>query len=271
MRPSLLLTLPMVPWLLAGAGCSSPALGIPESWKRVVLVELFTSQGCSSCPPADALVRELPRLGFGPEKVLPLSFHVDYWDGLGWKDPFASVAFRRRQEWYAQSGKLRDPDGQSGMRGLYTPQMIVNGAVHFSGQRRQAALSEMRRAAGQPSLVTLSAEATITGPVISVSARVAPLAGIDTSDDWRLSVALISRSARTHVMHGENGGEILDEVAIVRWLSDRLPISFASQSRLNATVVKPPDLRWADAQLVAFVQSETTLKVAAALAVELPR
>ncbi len=219
MRSQLPLTLHLLPWVLAGAGCSSPALGASESWKRIVLVELFTSQGCSSCPPADALVRDLPRLGFGRARVLPLTFHVDYWDGLGWKDPFASVVFRRRQEWHAQSGTLRDPDGQSGLRGLYTPQMIVNGVVHFLGQRRDAALSETRRAAGGSSPITLIAEAAITGQVINVGARAAFAAGVDTTEDWKLIVALVAKSARTHVMHGENGGETLDEVPVFaeRW------------------------------------------------------
>ena len=81
---------------LAAAGCSAPAQGAPAPPKRVVLVELYTSQGCSSCPPADAFVRGLPALGVGRDKVIPLTFHVDYWDRLGWKDPFANPKFTQR-------------------------------------------------------------------------------------------------------------------------------------------------------------------------------
>src|SRR5207253_2749288 len=78
----------------AAAGAAPPR---PQVQPHPVLVELFTSQGCSSCPAADAFVRELPGLGLGRERVLPLTFHVDYWDGLGWKDPFAAPAFTQRQ------------------------------------------------------------------------------------------------------------------------------------------------------------------------------
>src|SRR5436190_23132975 len=115
----------------AGSGCVATAEGAPGAWRRVVLVELFTSQGCSSCPPADAFVRALPSLGYGRDKVLPLTYHVDYWDRLGWKDPFADSDTTKRQTWYARSGRLRSPDGQDGLSGLYTPQMIVDGRVHF--------------------------------------------------------------------------------------------------------------------------------------------
>src|SRR3954469_24818819 len=95
--------------LLLGGGLA-PARGQTVPWNRVVLVELFTSQGCSSCPAADALVRELPGLGFGRDRVLPLTFHVSYWDGYGWKDPFSAQAFTDRQQWYADAGRLRSPD-----------------------------------------------------------------------------------------------------------------------------------------------------------------
>src|SRR5438132_13969858 len=99
--------------LLAALGGCGAAHASAPAWQRVVLVELFTSQGCSSCPPADAFVRDLPALGFGRDKVVPLTFHVDYWDDLGWKDPFATPAFTDRQRWYARSRKLRSPDGQT--------------------------------------------------------------------------------------------------------------------------------------------------------------
>src|SRR6478752_323054 len=112
---------------VAAAGCSPSARAAPTPWRRAVLVELYTSQGCSSCPPADAFVRDLPALGFGRDKVVPLTYHVDYWDRLGWKDPFATPGFTERQEWYARSKKLRSPDGQAGIEGIYTPQMIVDG------------------------------------------------------------------------------------------------------------------------------------------------
>lgn len=259
-----------LPFLLGGAGWSASATaeGPPDAGKRVVLVELFTSQGCSSCPAADELLRELPRLGFTRDKVVPLAYHVDYWDGLGWKDPFASTAFTRRQEWYARAGRLRSPDGQAGLTGLYTPQMIVAGTVHFSGQRRTVALAEIRRAAGRPVHFTLDATASVKGQQIVVSVRAAPRSAEGASEDWRVVVALTQKAAQTRVLHGENGGESLQEVAIVRALSDPIPLPTAPGQPVRTTLAKPAELRWADLEAVAFVQANATGEVAEALAVD---
>src|SRR5690348_12259422 len=162
----------------AAAGCSSTARGAPTEWRRPVLVELYTSQGCSSCPPADAFLRELPALGLGRDKVVPLTFHVDYWDRLGWKDPFASGAYTGRQEWYARSSKLRSPDGASGLDGLYTPQMIVNGTVQFSGQRRETAVYEMEAAAARPPAFDLTVRAAVKGPMVDLAVESTPLGDV---------------------------------------------------------------------------------------------
>src|SRR6516225_2244237 len=97
--------------LLSLGGCGA-AHGASTPWRKVVLVELFTSQGCSSCPAADAFVRELPALGLGRDRVVPLTFHVDYWNSLGWPDPFSSSAFTARQQGYADAGHLRAPGGE---------------------------------------------------------------------------------------------------------------------------------------------------------------
>jgi len=230
--------------VVAAAGCSARAEGAPAAWRRVVLVELFTSQGCSSCPPADAFVRDLPALGFGRDKVVPLTYHVDYWDHLGWKDPFASSAFTNRQEWYARSTKLRSPAGQAGIEGIYTPQMIVDGLVHFSGQRRQDAIREMERAAARPPLFDLAGAATVHGSTIDVAVEVADRGGTKRDADWRVVVALAATKARTSVPRGENAGETLDEAAVVRVLSDRIPVARGPQKSATVRLTKPADLPW---------------------------
>jgi hypothetical protein len=259
--------------VLAVAGCSSgkaeaaPAAATP-SWRRVVLVELFTSQGCSSCPPADAFVRDLPALGFGRDKVIPLTYHVDYWDLLGWKDPFASPSNTRRQGWYARSATLRSPEGQrgQGIQGIYTPQMIVDGQVHFSGQRRQDAAREMERAAARPPLFDLAADATARGSTVEVSVQAAAREGAKPELDWRLVVALAARNARTSVAHGENAGETLDEAAVVRALSDRIPLPRDPRAPITVRLAKPADLAWSDLDVIAFVQSETTREIGSVIA-----
>jgi hypothetical protein len=255
----------------AAAGCTSSAAAAPAAWRRVVLVELFTSQGCSSCPPADAFVRDLPALGFGRDKVVPLTFHVDYWDDLGWKDPFATSVFTERQRWYARSKKLRSPDGEDGIHGIYTPQMIVDGLVHFSGQRRQDAVREMERAGTRPPVFDLIADATAHGSTIDVV-----VAAIDRGDtkrdaDWNVVVALAATKTRTAVARGENAGETLDEAAVVRALSEGSPLARGPRSTVTVRLTKPADLPWSGIEVVAFVQSKATGAIGAALVLDSKR
>lgn len=247
----------------AAAGCNASAVAAPAPWRRTVLVELFTSQGCSSCPPADAFVGQLPALGFGRDKVVPLTFHVDYWDGLGWKDPFATPAFTERQRSYARSGKLRSPDGQAGIDGIYTPQMIVDGLVHFSGQRRQDAIREMERAATRPPAFDLVGHATIQGSMIDVVLTATDRADAKGNADWHIVVALAATKTRTAVARGENAGATLEEAAVVRALSDRIPLPRGPRSPVTVRLSKPADLPWSGIEIVAFIQSNATGEVGA--------
>ena len=288
--------------LAAGLGCRTSAAQQAAAagtsgphGARTVLVELFTSQGCSSCPAADAFVRALPGLGYGRERVVPLTFHVDYWDELGWKDPFASPAFTARQRDYVRAGALVSPDGGRGLSGPYTPQMIVDGHVHFSGGRRQLALAEIDRAAATLVRATLSASAALqghgAGTRVAVTARVmVPGAGhVPTGagaapgarqasrlgspappEDWRLFVALARKSARTPVARGENGGNTLEEADIVRALSPPTPLASRTGGVTRVDVEVPADLEPAMMEVVAFVQSTRDLRVVAATALAPP-
>jgi hypothetical protein len=249
--------------MAAGAGCVPSAAASPGA-PRTVLVELYTSQGCSSCPAADAFVAALPSLGLPRARVVPLTFHVDYWNGLGWRDPFSSAEFTARQQRYADSGLLRSPEGRAGLTGLYTPQMIVDGTTHFPGGRRDVALAEIRRAAEAPPAVELSASAEATGDRAVVTLR-ATGAG-----DWQALVALAARATRTEVPRGENGGRTLEEAAVVRALSAPTTVP-PGGAPFTITVGKPRGLAWSDVELVAFVQSPRTLRVAAATSVALTR
>ncbi|MFQ5438281.1 MAG: DUF1223 domain-containing protein [Paracoccaceae bacterium] len=109
-----------------------------------VVVELFTSQGCSSCPPADELIRELA----ARDDVIPLALHVDYWDYLGWRDSFASAAFSRRQRAYANA---------AGKRTIYTPQVVVQGESHAIGNQTDTVKSLIASYSGTESPVDLNA------------------------------------------------------------------------------------------------------------------
>ncbi len=160
-----------------------------------VVVELFTSQGCSSCPPADALLAELARR---PD-VLPLSFHVDYWDYLGWKDPFASKANTERQRAYVRALHARY---------AYTPQMVIDGAAQEVGSKR----------AQVEALIRGAAAAAAAGPDIAVEGgrvRVGAAPGAPPAAVW---IAFFRKASANEVPRGENAGKRLATTNAVREL-----------------------------------------------------
>jgi hypothetical protein len=174
------------------------ALGAPSfaaAAERPVVVELFTSQGCSSCPPADVLLGELAKR----DDVLALAFHVDYWDRLGWKDPFSSSMATARQRAYA---KLL------GLRTVYTPQLVVDGKDEMVGSdRRRVAQAISAAKAAQRADVTLVREGNEL--VVRVPA---------ISEVGRTSVQLVAYAPGevTRVRAGENEGRTLVNANIVR-------------------------------------------------------
>ena len=261
------LALGAIAWAaMSQIGCASPARAGVGHWRKVVLVELFTSQGCSSCPAADAFVAELPRLGFQRDRVVPLTFHVDYWDDLGWPDPFASSRFTARQRRYAGLGRLASPNGSRAPSGVYTPQMIVDGMVHFSGSQRDIALREISRAGAVAPTFSIAAHTTTVRDQAQIVVQVQSGKGATASGDWRVWAALAAKSARTVVPRGENSGETLMEAAVVRAMSQEVPLTGQT---ISLSLSKPAPLAWNNAEVVVVVQSFTTGDIAAAVAMDI--
>ena len=168
--------------------------------ERPIVVELFTSEGCSSCPPADALLSELATRA----QVLALSFHVDYWDGLGWKDPLSSAAATARQQHYARL---------LGTGGVYTPQIVVDGSWQAVGSEKsavEAAIDMARRAARSIPVSLVSGNGTAR---IAIGAAGSAATG---------SVVLIGFDRRRvdRVAGGENDGRTLTHVGVVRGIAE---------------------------------------------------
>jgi hypothetical protein len=168
----------------------------------VAVVELFTSEGCSSCPPADAVLGELVR-GHAGHPVFALAFHVDYWDELGWPDRFASPDSTARQGAYARALRAR---------GLYTPQMVVGGTEQFTGSDREHAEEAIARATARPASIHLTLHARRSGTqAVAVEWTADAAAPGET-----LSLAVVETSATTSVRAGENAGRTLHHTNVVR-------------------------------------------------------
>lgn len=182
--------------LVAGGG-SSVADSPAAAAVRPVLLELFTSQGCSSCPPADALLRELA----ARDDVLALGYHVDYWDSLGWPDPYASPQFTARQQQYA-----RRRDWQ-----LFTPQLVIDGRQSIIGSQRSRALAGVTAAqAGQPEAAVASIRRQGAAVQIAVGTVAAREAG---GEVWLLS---FDAERVTEIGRGENAGRRIAYPNVVR-------------------------------------------------------
>lgn len=182
--------------LLIGLGVTSPvwaqdALDVP------VVVELFTSQGCSSCPPADDMMGQLA----ARDDVLALALHVDYWDYLGWTDEFASPRFTHRQKVYAHN---------SGDRTIYTPQFVVGGHTHIVGAQPVQLMDAMRAASSGGARVQLSSNRS--GNTLSINARsIGPF-----RHPVAVQIVRFSPIERVEIERGENEGKVIDYANVVR-------------------------------------------------------
>ena len=176
---------------------------------RPVVVELFTSEGCSSCPPADALLARLDdQERVGNAEVIALEEHVDYWDQLGWRDPFSGAQWTARQQEYASL---------FGNEGVYTPQMVVDGRAEFVGSSQGKAKSAIVEAAVQP-----KAEVVLTGldgsaEKAHIRIVVAKLPSV-TTRDAQVWLAVTETGLHSNVRAGENSGQDLHHAAVVRSL-----------------------------------------------------
>ena len=212
----------------------------------VALVELYTSEGCSSCPAADLVLNELAR-GGGPAgvQVVPLAFHVDYWDGLGWADPWGSAEAGERQRTYVRA--LRLDNG-------YTPQVVVNGARQFVGSDRGA----MARALAQTKERGVAELYAKVGPVAKGRLAVEVSGGLPAGVE--LFVAITEDGLSSQVLRGENAGRTLAHEAVVRSLGSAEVVAGAAKVELAV----PTGVVLERAHVVAWAQDRGSMRVVAA-------
>jgi hypothetical protein len=207
------------------------------------VVELFTSEGCSSCPAADEAIIELSKKF--PENVYFLGYHVDYWDHLGWKDEYSSKAFTKRQEQYANEFNLNS---------IYTPQVVVNGKAEFVGSDKNKLEQTIQEELKNKSGITIGLNAKLEGQdKINVTYKTN-----DLGNGEELNIALIQLMATTQVKRGENHDRELHHINIVRDLKN-------GYSNSSSVIFKlPPDLTAKDLKIVAFAQNKNDLRINAA-------
>lgn len=218
----------------------------PANNKKPVLVELFTSEGCASCPPADRVLSILEKEQPSPDaEIITLALHVDYWNGLGWSDEFSSPMYSQRQEIYGDKFKIAS---------VYTPQMVVDGSRHFVGNNlgeAQKLINEAARA--QKATVGLS----FADDKLKIN-----ISGIPRHENAAVFLAVAEDNLSTEVKKGENGGRTLRHTSVVRVLKPlgRLPAQdngFETESALEIQ----PNWKREDLKIVVFVQENQSRKI----------
>jgi hypothetical protein len=215
--------------------------------KGFAVVELFTSEGCSSCPPADELISRVQKESAG-KPVYILAFHVDYWNRLGWKDQFSSAAFSQRQNQYAQWMNLSS---------VYTPQAVVNGSREFVGAEERTLRNAIQSGLQKPATSDLSVKnVKISHNKIDFDYHVA-----GATEAASLLVAVIQKTGVSKVLAGENGGRTLSHVQIVRNLQS---ISLGQQHDGAASIDIPDGIKADNLQVIAFIQKTGNGEIIAA-------
>lgn len=219
---------------------SGPASATP------VLVELFTSEGCSSCPPADRFLQKLDAQPIPGAEMIVLSEHVDYWNHIGWKDPYSSHSYSERQDGYAR---------RFGLGSVYTPQIVVDGSTEFVGSDSGKADKAFAKAVSSPKVpVRLSKISADASSTLHAHLETGALETALGSREAEVYVAVALNRAESQVSAGENAGHRLAHVAVVRTLT-KIGVLKQGQALMQDVQLKlergsdPRNLR-----LIAFVQ-----------------
>ncbi len=216
------------------------AFGQKKSDSGFAVLELFTSEGCSSCPPADKLMGQFQK-EFGNKPVYILSYHVDYWDRDGWKDIFSNADYTKRQ--YDYSGWL-----QKGP--IYTPQLIINGRTDYIGSQEKIVRAGIAKALSKPTTVNLDLTAQQGKSWAVVNYKVS-----DNPKNTVLVLALVQKSANSKVKRGENEGKLLSHYQIVRkTISQRLTIDEKGTTNLYF----PKNFNAQNTEIIGFIQDSNT-------------
>jgi hypothetical protein len=250
-------------WLSAIVLATGPALAdaaecsAASGARRVPLLELYTSEGCDSCPPADRWIIGLPARGLAQDRVIALAFHVDYWNYLGWTDPYAKPEFGERQ---------RSAARRNAARMVYTPQLLLNGKDFRRAMLRDDFADRVAAINREGLLATISLK--INSPtermlIASGETRVQQIAGRAGASTY---LALYENRLANRVLAGENRGRRLEHAAVVRELAGPFTLDAQGAARFDHGFQLDPTWKRGDLNVAAFVQSESSGEVLQALA-----
>jgi hypothetical protein len=231
-----------------------------------VVVELFTSEGCSSCPPADQLLARMDRSQpVAGVRVIALEEHVDYWNSLGWTDPFSSSQYRFRQNDYGRKFSAE---------GIYTPQMIVNGQAQFVGSDGDRAAQEIARAALQQSIVLeLKATPKASDPdLVDLSVKVTLGLILKVHNlDSNVYLAVTESDLSSNVQRGENSGRLLRHAPVVRSFGviGKIDARGSNAGAITDTLKLPREWKRENLRAVVFVQERDSFKITGAAITDL--
>lgn len=227
-----------------------------------VIVELFTSEGCSSCPPADAVLSRLDQTQpVAGAEVIALSEHVDYWNYIGWSDPFSSAAYSARQESYAAA---------LGRDGVYTPQMVVDGQIEFVGSNQSKAQEAIARAARLPKAQVEITRTQTDARLIKFAVKIAGAPTVSSGDLAEVLFAITENGLSSNVARGENSGRRLAHRAVVRELRALGRVDPSTKSFAGETSVLIADgWKRENVRAIVFVQERAHRRILGASSVSL--
>jgi hypothetical protein len=219
--------------------------------KGFAVLELFTSEGCSSCPPADNLMAKIQQEKDG-KAIYILAYHVDYWNRLGWKDRYSSADFSKRQLEYGR---------WFGLSTIYTPQVIVNGKAEFVGSEESAIRGAISVQLATTPTATLMLQAHLDREGLRIEYQ-----STKTGKSSRLLIAILQKAAQSKVERGENAGHTLSHTQIVRALQNE-PLNITGIG--SGIVLLPKDFNAKDWEIVGFIQNQSNGEIIAAAKADL--
>lgn len=225
--------------------CNAEKKGSSGNEKGFAVLELFTSEGCSSCPPADALLSRI-RQEAVDQPVYILAYHVDYWNRLGWKDIFSNPLFTERQYQYSTQLSAQ----------VYTPQLVINGRSEYVGSDASAVHDAMQKALHDSAAVSLEINGHLQAGKTSLDYKIS-----GNPAHSRLLVAVVQKQAVNNVLHGENGGRRLSHVQIVK---DLQKFELSKSRKGSVQVNLPSGFNATEWELIGLIQNPGTGSIEAA-------